>query len=87
MGLHAAKIGGLRRPAHERRWRWRFLEAHCGAGRDMEPGVCLRVDGGAALHVSGEAVEAVEGLDFWVCFAVPFACGFCVFSVPKEERQ
>lgn len=53
----------------------------------MEPGVCLRVDGGAALHVSGEAVEAVEGLDFWVCFAVPFACGFCVFSVPKEERQ
>ncbi|RVW15809.1 hypothetical protein CK203_073145 [Vitis vinifera] len=31
--------------------------------------------------------RAVEGLDFWVCFAVPFACGFCVFSVPKEERQ
>ena len=51
----------------------------------MEPGVCVRVRDGATLHVSGEAVEAVEGLDSWVRFAVPFACGFCVVSIPKEE--
>ncbi|RVX05059.1 hypothetical protein CK203_019302 [Vitis vinifera] len=53
----------------------------------MEPGVCLRVDGGAALPRSGEAVEAVEGFGFLGMLCSAFCMWVCVFSVPKEERQ